>query len=150
MSQSVSTILLHIVFSTKHRRPLIDTKIEIELFKYVATACRTLDCPTHAIGGADDHIHIACSLSRTIAVSKLVQEIKQDSSHWIKTKHQRFTNFAWQSGYGAFSFGQSQLNDLRGYIDNQRDHHRHILFQDELRQICKRYNIELDERYAWD
>jgi putative transposase len=150
MAQSLSNILLHIVFSTKNRRPWIDVDIETELFKYLATACRTLDCPTHAVGGTDDHIHIACTLARTITVSKLVQEIKQDSSKWIKTKRTQYADFAWQSGYGAFSIGQSQLGDLRGYIANQREHHRHILFQDELRQICKRYAIDLDERYAWD
>jgi putative transposase len=72
MAQSLSKILLHIVFSTKHRHSWIDTEIETELFKYLATACRTLECPSHAIGGADDHIHIACSLSRTISVSKLI------------------------------------------------------------------------------
>ena len=150
MAQSLSNILLHIVFSTKHRKPLIDFAIEPELFKYFATACRTLDCPTHAIGGADDHVHIACSLSRTIAVSKLVQEIKQDSSKWIKTKHDRYAVFAWQNGYGAFSVGQSQLGDLRGYVANQRDHHRHVSFQDEFRQICEKYGVKLDERYAWE
>lgn len=150
MSQSLSNILLHIVFSTKNRRPWLDEEIETELSKYLATACRTLDCPAHAIGGADDHIHIACTLSHTIAVSKLVQEIKQDSSKWIKSKGQRLADFSWQAGYGAFSIGQSQLNDLRGYIANQRNHHRQISFQDELRQICERYNVTLDERYAWE
>jgi putative transposase len=150
MAQSLSNILLHIVFSTKLRHPWIDTEIETELFKYIATACRTLECPTHAVGAANDDIHIACTLSRTVTVSKLVQELKQDSSKWIKTKGDTYTNFAWQSGYGAFSIGQSQLGDLRGYISNQREHHRHISFQDEFRQICKRYDINLDERYAWD
>ena len=102
MAQSLSNILLHIVYSTKHRRSWLDTVIEPELIKYVATACRTLDCPSHAIGVADDHIHIACSLSRTIAVSKLVQELKQDSSKWIKTKAEPFHDFSWQNGYGGF------------------------------------------------
>src|SRR4051812_39467635 len=63
------------------------------------------------LAGADDHVHIACSLSRTISISKLVQEIKQDSSKWIKTKGARFAEFAWQNGYGVFSIGQSQLVD---------------------------------------
>lgn len=150
MAQSLSNILLHIVFSTKHRRPWIAADMETELFAYLATACRTLDCPTHAIGGADDHLHIACSLAHTIPVSKLIQEIKQDSSRWLKSKGTRFADFSWQNGYGAFSIGQSQLDDLRAYITNQREHHRQLTFQDEFRQICQRYNVELDERYAWD
>jgi REP element-mobilizing transposase RayT len=150
MAQSLSNVLLHIVFSTKHRQPLIDPAIESELFKYVATICRTLDCPTHAIDAADDHIHISCSLSRTSPISKLVQEVKQDSSKWIKCKETKYTAFAWQNGYGAFSIGPSQLDDLRRYIANQREHHRRISFQDEFRELLKRYKIDFDEQYVWD
>ena len=150
MAQSLSNILLHIVFSTKNRRPLIDISIEQELFKYLATACNTLYCPSHAIGCSDDHIHIACSLSRTISVSKLVQELKQDTSKWMKTKGPQYAAFSWQNGYGAFSIGQSQLEDLKRYIANQREHHRRITFQDEYRELLRRYNIAFDERYVWD
>ena len=150
MAQSLSNILLHIVFSTKHRQPFIDEAIERELFKYLATACNTLGCPTHGIGAADDHIHIACSLGRTIAVSKLIQEIKQDSSQWMKSQGLRYAEFAWQNGYGAFSIGQSQLDDLRRYIANQREHHARESFQDEFRQLLDRYQIAFDERYVWD
>ncbi|HEY3392604.1 MAG TPA: IS200/IS605 family transposase [Lacipirellulaceae bacterium] len=150
MAQSLSNILLHIVFSTKHRRPLIDPNIEIELFKYLATACDTLGCPSHGIGGMEDHIHIACSLSRTISVSKLAQELKQDTSKWIKTKGPKYADFAWQNGYGAFSIGQSQLDDLKRYIANQREHHKRQTFQDEFRELLRRYEIKFDERYVWD
>jgi putative transposase len=150
VAQSLSNVLLHIVFSTKHRQPYIDTAIESELFTYVATVFRTLDCPTHAIGAADDHIHIACSLSPTISISKLIQEAKQASSKWIKTKGSKYADFSWQNGYGAFSIGQSQLDDLRRYIANQREHHRRISFQDEFRELLKRYDIVFDERYVWD
>ena len=150
MAQSLSNILLHIVFSTKHRQPFIDEGIEAELFKYLATACNTLGCPTHGIGAADDHIHIACNLGRTIAVSKLIQEIKQDSSQWMKSQGLQYSDFAWQNGYGAFSIGQSQLADLQRYITGQRDHHRRESFQDEFRRLLAKYEIEVDERYAWD
>ncbi|MDZ4657149.1 MAG: IS200/IS605 family transposase [Bythopirellula sp.] len=150
MPQSLSNILLHVVFSTKHRQPWIDVEIEAELAPYVATFCKTLNCPSHAIGCADDHIHIGCTLSRTITVSKLVQELKQDSSKWLKTKGEKYADFAWQNGYGAFSIGQSQLDDLRGYIANQRRQHHAISFQEEFRLICEKYGVSLDERFAWD
>ena len=150
MAQSLSNVLLHIVFSTKHRRPWIARDVEQELFKYLATICSTLGCPAHAIGGADDHIHVACSLSRTVTISKLVQELKQDSSKWIKTKGERLADFAWQNGYGAFSIGQSQLDDLRGYIATQREHHRRVTYQEEYRRICEKYGVALDERFVWD
>jgi putative transposase len=150
MAQSLSNVLLHLVFSTKHRHPWIDPQIEQEVFKYLATVCKTLACPSHAIGGADDHVHIACSLSRTVTISQLVQELKQDSSKWIKTKGRPLADFSWQNGYGAFSVGQSQLDDLRGYIANQREHHHRVTFQDEYRRICEKYGVAIDERFVWD
>ena len=150
MAQSLSNVLLHLVFSTKNRHPWIDVEIDEELFKYTAGICRELGCPSHKIGAYDDHIHIACSLSRTIAISKLVEEIKTGSSKWIKTQGDRYGGFAWQNGYGAFSIGQSQLNDLRRYIGNQREHHRNRSFQDEFRELLTRYGVEHDERYVWD
>ena len=150
MAQSLSNILLHIVFSTKHRQPFIDETIERELFKYLATACNTLGCPTHGMGAADDHIHIACTLARTVTVSKLIQELKQDSSHWMKQQGAAYADFAWQNGYGAFSIGQSQLEDLQRYIANQRDHHRRESFEDEFRRLLAKYEIDADERYLWD
>ncbi|MCE9547182.1 MAG: IS200/IS605 family transposase [Planctomycetia bacterium] len=149
MSQSLSNILLHLVFSTKHRQRWIDEAIEEELFSYIAGTCRGIGCPSHK-GAADDHIHIACSLSRTISVATLLEEIKVASSIWIKKKGPRYAGFAWQSGYGAFSIGQSQLDDLRRYIGNQREHHRQESFQDEFRRLCEKYQVALDERYAWD
>jgi REP element-mobilizing transposase RayT len=150
MAQSLSNILLHIVFSTKHRQPFIDEAVEQELIRYLAKTCNNLGCPSHKIGGADDHIHIACSLARTVAVSHLVQQIKQDSSQWIKSKGAQYADFAWQNGYGAFSIGQSQLNDLLRYIANQREHHSRESFQDEFRRLLDRYEVKYDEQYVWD
>jgi putative transposase len=150
MAQSLSNVLLHLVFSTKNRHLWLDEGIEEELFKYIAGICRESKCPSHGIGCADDHIHIACTLSRTLAISKLIEEIKTGSSKWIKTKGEQYAEFAWQNGYGAFSIGQSQLPDLKRYLGNQREHHRRISFQDEYRQIMAKYEIEYDERYVWD
>lgn len=150
MAQSLSNVLLHLIFSTKCRRPWIKTEIDEDLAKYIAGTCRKLDCPSHKIGGTDDHLHIACSLSRTLAISKLVEDIKASSSKWLKTKGERYVDFAWQNGYGAFSIGQSQLPDLRQYIANQRDHHRRLSFQDEFRQMLAKYEVDFDERYVWD
>jgi REP element-mobilizing transposase RayT len=150
MAQSLANVLLHLVFSTKNRQTWIDDLIEEELFKYVGGICRELRCPSHRIGGADDHIHIACSFSRTIAISKLLEEIKSSSSKWMKTKGDRYAGFSWQNGYGAFSIGQSQLADLCSYIATQRDHHRRLTFQEEYRQLLEKYRVEYDERYVWD
>ena len=150
MPQSLANVLVHLIFSTKNRTPLIRPEIEKELFRYLGSVCRACGCPAHKIGGTDDHVHLACSLSRTISLSKLLEEIKKSSSKWIKTKGPSYARFSWQAGYGAFSIGQSQLASLKRYIVQQRDHHRRRTFQDELREFLKRYEIEYDERYVWD
>jgi putative transposase len=150
MSQSLSNVLLHLVFSTKIRHPWIDVRVEEELFKYIGGICRELKCPSHKIGGTDDHIHVACSLSRTVAICKLLEEIKGSSSKWIKTKGDEYATFAWQNGYGAFSIGQSQLPSLCSYIASQREHHGKLSFQDEYRDLLAKYHIEYDEQYVWD
>ncbi|MCA9238425.1 MAG: IS200/IS605 family transposase [Planctomycetales bacterium] len=150
MPQSLANVLLHVVFSTKRREPWIDEAIESQLHAYLATACHSMECPPHKIGSADDHVHLAVSLGRTTTIAALVQHVKQDSSRWFKTKGPAYAEFAWQNGYGAFSIGQSQLDDLRRYIAGQREHHRRESFQEEYRRILQRYGVVLDEHYLWD
>jgi REP element-mobilizing transposase RayT len=150
MPQSLANILLHVIFSTKNRVAFIDPEIESELFPYLASICRVCNSPAQAVGGTENHVHIACSLSRTVTLSKLLEEVKRSSSKWIKTKGPKFGSFAWQNGYGAFSIGQSQLGALKGYIAGQREHHRVKTFQEEFREFLKRYQIPYDERYVWD
>jgi len=150
MPQSLSSILIHLIFSTKNREPFISEVIEKELHRYMAKIFRELKSPALIIGGTDDHVHILFSLGRTIEVSELVQEVKTESSKWIKTKGQEFENFHWQRGYGAFSIGQSRVETLKRYIARQRIHHRRITFQDEYRKFLKSYRIDYDERYVWD
>jgi len=150
MAQSLSNILVHLIFSTKERQPLIKEDVAEELHRYLATACATCGCPARRIGGTEDHVHVLFSLSRTMAVSDLVEEVKKSSSKWIKTKGPEHRRFAWQNGYGAFSIGQSQAQAVTRYIDNQREHHRKRPFEDEFRALLRRYQVEYDERYVWD
>ena len=150
MPQSLSSILVHLIFSTKNREPFITTAIEAELCPYMAKIFRALKSPSLAIDGTSDHVHILFSLSRVIKVADLVEEVKTESSKWIKTKGTEFKNFHWQKGYGAFSIGQSQVPVLKRYIARQRIHHRRIRFQDEYRKFLKSCGIDYDERYVWD
>ena len=150
MPQSLANILVHIVFSTKNREPFIRTEIEDELFAYIATACQSMKCPALRVGGTADHVHLLVSLARTVAVANLLEAIKADSSKWIKTKGPAYSRFAWQNGYGVFSIGQSQAGTVKRYIVNQRQHHRRRSYQDEFRELLKRYEVEYDERYVWD
>lgn len=150
MGQSLVKNYLHIVFSTKHRAPLIDEQIESELFSYLGGICNKLECQVIKVGGYTDHIHILCMLSKKIALIKLLEELKSHSSKWIKTKGDKYKTFYWQDGYGAFSVNPSQVEIVRNYIANQREHHQNKDFQSEFRAILKKYKVEYDERYVWD
>jgi putative transposase len=150
MAQSLSKILLHLVFSTKNREPWVTAGIRPDLHAYLAGTVRALNAEAYRVGGVADHVHIACTLPRTMPVSKLLEEIKKSSSAWIKTQDPMCHGFAWQAGYGAFSLGQSQLDALISYIENQEEHHRKRTFKDEFGEFLKRYGIDYDERFVWD
>lgn len=150
MAQSLASILVHLVFSTKGRRLLIHPKVAPELYSYIAGIARQYDSIVYKIGGIEDHIHLLIALPRTLPLSKVVEEIKKSSSKWMKDRGEDYQDFAWQNGYGAFSIGQSNVDALCAYIQNQREHHQRISFQDEFRQFLKKYQIAFDEKYLWD
>ena len=150
MPQSLSSILIHLVFSTKHRERLIYASIEPELHAYLAAVFHECKSPALAIGGHEDHIHALFALSRSATVADVVEEVKKRSSKWIKTKDETLRQFQWQAGYGAFSIGRSNVAALRRYIAGQKEHHRRRTFRDELVTLLRQYEVEYDERYLWD
>lgn len=150
MPQSLSCVLIHLVFSTKNREPWIRENIEQELHAYLGGILRDLECPSLVIGGTADHVHFLFRLARTKAISAVVEEVKTGSSKWIKTQGPAFQQFHWQAGYGAFSIGQSGVDRLKQHIASQREHHYGRSFQDEFREFLTRYEIPFDERYVWD
>lgn len=150
MPQSLSSILIHLIFSTKNREPFLTPNIETELYPYMASIFAAKKCPALTINGTADHIHALCSLSRVVPVADLLEAVKAKSSKWIKTKGREFRNFHWQDGYGAFSIGQSQVSTVKRYVASQKEHHRRITFQDEYRKFLKLYEVDYDERYVWD
>jgi putative transposase len=150
MGQSLVKNYIHIVFSTKHRQPIILSQYEHELHSYLGGICKNLDCQPIKVGGYTDHIHILCMLSKKIALMKLLEEVKSHSSKWMKTKDELLYNFYWQDGYGAFSVNPSEVDTVIAYIANQHEHHSKKTFQDEYRAFLKKYNVEYDERYVWD
>ena len=150
MPQSFSSILVHLVFSTKNREPWIRAPIESQLHAYGTTVLKNAGCPALALNGMADHLHVLFRLSRTKTVAEVVEELKTSTSKWIKTLGPNFQGFHWQSGYGAFSVSQSNVASVIDYIRNQSEHHQGISFQDELRALLHKYEIAIDERYAWD
>ena len=150
MPQSLSQVIIHIVFSTKDRHPSLDPAIRPRMHAYLATVCRDCGCEAYRVGGVADHVHIAARLARTISQSDLLEKIKKTSSAWIKTQGPEYASFFWQRGYGDFSIGYSQLDDLVHYIDNQQAHHKTKSFQEEYRELLRKYSVPFDERYVWD
>ena len=150
MPQALSKVYTHIIFSTKHRKPSIDKTIESDLFDYLGGICKGFECNPVQVGGHKDHVHILCLLSKKVTQVRLVQEVKQRSSKWIKTKGESYSNFYWQKGYGIFSINPSQVDVVARYIQNQEHHHQHMSFKEEFIKFLKKYNIEYDERYVWD
>ena len=150
MPQSLSFLLIHLVFSTKNREPFLDATVRPALHAYLATVVRNAGCHCYRVGGVVDHVHLAIQLSRTITTASLAEELKTSSSKWLKTQSSKLTSFAWQRGYGAFSVSPSDLHALNQYIDNQEEHHRTKTFQEEYRAFLKKYDLEFDECYVWD
>ena len=151
MPQSLARVYLHLVFSTKDRALFLSNRdLRQETHAYLAGTCRQLGSPSLIVGGVADHVHILCYMSRTLSIADLIKETKRESSKWIKTKDGASSDFHWQGGYGAFSISPSHVDDLRRYIANQEQHHRHESFQDEFRRLLRKYGIECDEKYLWD
>ena len=151
MPQSLAKILVHTVFSTKERRPFLrDVKLRDELHHYAGGILKKLDCQPVIVGGVEDHVHLLASLSRTCQVAEMVKEVKRGCSLWIKERDPGLRDFAWQTGYGVFSIGFSQIEEVRKYITTQEEHHRKVSFQDELRLFLTQYQVAFDERFVWD
>ena len=148
--ESLSYLLVHIILSTENRVPLLEASIRPNLHAYLATVARGLGCECFRVGCVSDHVHLAVRLSRTIAVSKLVEKLKTSSSQWLKTQHPGLHAFAGQRGYAAFSVSPSNTNALIQYITPQEQHHSMRTYQDEYRAFILRYGIPFDERHLWE
>ena len=149
MPQSLVKMLVHVVFSTKERVNLITPEIEPRLYGYISGIINKRGARMIIAGGTANHIHILISIGRC-DVGKLIGDIKRSSSVWIKTQNGQLAKFYWQRGYGAFSIGQSQVPAVSRYISNQKQHHNQQTFQDEFRELCRKYDVEIDENYCWD
>jgi putative transposase len=147
MSQSFAQIYVHIVFHTKNNEKLIGEDIENELYSYMGGILKNYKSIPIQIGGTSDHVHILCTLPKTITTADLVEEVKKSSSKWIKTKDIRYKDFFWQDGYGAFSVSKSVVDSVKEYILNQKEHHKKVTSLDEYKTLLKENGIPFEERY---
>ncbi len=151
MPQALSAVYIHVVFSTKERRPFLrNAQMRHSLYEYLGGVTKTLECPPIIIGGVEDHVHLLCCFGRTITQAEWIKELKRVSNAWIKCQGRAYEDFAWQGGYADFSVSQSNLEKVEAYIAGQDEHHRTMSFQDEVRAMLRRHKLEFDERYLWD
>jgi len=147
MSQSFVQFYTHIVFHTKNNKPLIKAEIEVELYSYLGGILKNHKSSPIQIGGTSDHVHILCTLPKTMAPADLVEEVKKSSSKWIKTKGSIFNDFFWQDGYGGFSVSNSGINSLKQYILNQKEHHQKVSTLEEYKKLLDEYGIPYEDKY---
>lgn len=147
MPQSLIKVLVHVVFSTKDRIDLIPLALEKELYKYIHGIIENNSARLIIAGGTVDHIHLLISIGKT-DIPSLIGDIKRSTSVLMKKKG--VEEFYWQKGYGAFSIGQSQVPVVSRYIRDQKERHEKHDYKTEFRSLCEKYQVEIDERYAWD
>lgn len=150
MAQSLASLNIHLIFSTKHRERLLADRVRESLHAYIAALLNNSRCHAVLINSVEDHIHLLFELGRTVAISSAVEEVKTASSKWLKTQGSDLRTFAWQAGYAAFAVDRSSVRAVRTYIANQREHHRAETFQEEYRRFLDENSVEYDERYMWD
>ena len=150
MPQYLARVLVHLVFSTKNRVPVLIANLRSELHPYLAVVLKNDNCPSLQVGGVEDHVHLLFALSRTRTIAQVVENVKTSSSKWLKTISPALADFHWQNGYGVFSVGRSDVDTVIDYIRRQEEHHRTATFQEEYRRFLEEHGIDYDERYVWD
>ncbi|MEZ0487532.1 IS200/IS605 family transposase [Fibrella aquatica] len=149
MPNTYTQIHIQLVFAVKHRAAVIGPTWKYELYNYMTGIIQNHNHKLIAINGLPDHVHILIGMRPTQSLSNLMQQLKQDSSKWINEKQRTSGRFAWQEGYGAFSYGKSQLPAVIQYIDQQKEHHKTRTFLDEYRRFLDVFGIEYDEQFLF-
>jgi putative transposase len=150
VSQSLANNLIHLVFSTKERRPLLRDAERDRLHAYMGGILKNHECQPIEINSVADHAHVLFVLGKNLALAKAIELTKGLSSGWLKDQAEWYSDFKWQTGYWAFSVSPTHVPPLRRYILGQQEHHAKVGFQDEVRRLAAKNGVELDERYAWN
>ena len=150
MPQSFTRINAHLIFSTKNRQPSLDETIRPRVHAYQATIIRDLGSPWVVVGGVSDHVHLLFDMGKLQSPVSLVEQVKRESSKFIKTLGSKYQHFYWQRGYGMFSVSPILRDEAEAYFRNQEEHHRNRSFQEEFRSFLNQYEIPFEEQYVWD
>lgn len=149
MANTYTQIHIQAVFAVQNRDSLIGKDWKDELYKYITSIVQNNNHKLLAINGMPDHLHILFGLRPSQSISELMQMIKGDSSRWINEKKFIKSKFAWQQGYGAFSYGKSQVHQVIKYIHEQEEHHKNKSFIEEYKDFLKAFEIEYDDKYLF-
>ena len=148
MSHTSGNILLHFIFSTQQRPPLIKPEFQDALFAYLGGIVREMQATALLINGISDHVHMLVRLRPSHSASEIMRVVKTNSSRWAREKHS--PSFAWQTGYGVFSVSESSVPEVTKYIAGQQEHHKKHSFEEEFVAFLKKNHVEYDPRYMWD
>jgi len=150
MADTYSQIYIQIIFAVQNRNALISPSWEEELYKYITGIVQNKDQKMISINGTSNHIHFLIGMKPTCCLSDLIREIKKSSNSFIKEKNFTPLNFQWQEGFGAFSYGHSQLSDIIHYIENQKRHHQKTSFKEEYIAFLNAFNIDYKDNYLFN
>jgi REP element-mobilizing transposase RayT len=150
VGHTFSNLLVHVIFGTKGRLPTIRESFRLRLYEYMSGIARTEFGRALCIGGTPNHAHGLIVLTTDVSVAEAVRKWKSISSKWVHETFPEDQDFAWQSGYGAFSVSRSNVHEVAGYIERQVEHHRKVTFEEEFVAFLNRHGIEYDPRYVWD
>lgn len=150
MSGNYCQIQIQIVFAVKFRKKSLHPEWRHEVFKYISSIITAKGQKSLIVNGVSDHVHILIGLKPSICLSDLVRDIKCNSSKFINEQRWLPYKFAWQNGFGAFSYSESQIDRVYKYIQNQEQHHRQKSFDDEYIEFLEKFNVDYDSKYLFD
>ncbi len=147
MSHTYTNVAIHALFATKVRQPWLTDELRTGLFAYMAGIVKRLGARPLIVGGYSDHVHLLFVLPARLPLADLMEKLKANSSKWLHEQRPSLRNFAWQTGYAAFSVSQSNVGKVRSYIATQEEHHRKMTYRDEVTALLRKHGIEPDPRF---
>ena len=146
MPSTFTQNLYHMVFSTKSRGPWLSPQVEHRLHPFLGGIARDLGCTAFAVNGDTDHVHLMLRFPSKLSISDLAMNLKGRSSSWMHEQFPSLSSFAWQEGYSGFTVSKSALDRVIAYVDGQKEHHRKVSFQDELKRLMALHGVEIDDK----
>ncbi len=150
MANTYTQLNIHAVFCVQGRENILDIKLRERLYSYISGTFKNMNLYPLAVNGFSDHVHVFFELSPELSVSKIIQDIKANSSKWINENRLVMGKFSWQRGYGAFSYARSQRDTVISYIMNQENHHKKNTFKEEYLELLRKFDVKYNDQYLFE